>query len=140
MYQKIGILVVLASVLLSAGLLATPSLKVTNAQENGNGAQENGNGAQENGNGAQENGNGAQENGNETQGAQGNQTKTIDVDGWITTLKENHPAMANIGEAQDVKDVIGKIQDIEGKEAVKELLALRVLKDLMDLKAAQEGQ
>lgn len=34
MNQKIGILVVLASVLLSAGLLATPSLKVVNAQGN----------------------------------------------------------------------------------------------------------
>jgi hypothetical protein len=34
MYQKIGILAVLASVLLSAALLATPSLKVANAQGN----------------------------------------------------------------------------------------------------------
>jgi hypothetical protein len=34
MYQKIGILVVLAGVLLSAALLATPSFKVANAQEN----------------------------------------------------------------------------------------------------------
>ena len=34
MYQKLGILAVLASVLLSAGLLATPSFKVANAQEN----------------------------------------------------------------------------------------------------------
>ncbi len=41
MYQKIGILVVLASVLLSAGLLATPSFKVANAQGNETGAQGN---------------------------------------------------------------------------------------------------
>ena len=34
MYQKIGILAVLAGVLLSGALLATPSLKVTNAQGN----------------------------------------------------------------------------------------------------------
>jgi hypothetical protein len=34
MYQKIGILVVLASVLLSGALLVTPSLKVVNAQGN----------------------------------------------------------------------------------------------------------
>ena len=34
MYQKIGILAVLASVLLSTGLLATPTFKVANAQEN----------------------------------------------------------------------------------------------------------
>jgi hypothetical protein len=33
-YQKIGILAVLASVLLSAALLATPSFKVANAQGN----------------------------------------------------------------------------------------------------------
>ena len=34
MYQKIGILAVLASVLLSAALVATPTFKVANAQEN----------------------------------------------------------------------------------------------------------
>jgi len=34
MYQKIGILAVLASVLLSTGLLAHPTFKVANAQEN----------------------------------------------------------------------------------------------------------
>jgi hypothetical protein len=34
MQQKIGILAVLASVLLSAAVIATPSLKVANAQEN----------------------------------------------------------------------------------------------------------
>jgi hypothetical protein len=34
MYQKIGIIAVLASVLLSAALLATPTFKVANAQEN----------------------------------------------------------------------------------------------------------
>lgn len=34
MYQKIGILSLLAGVLLSAALLATPSLKVSNAQMN----------------------------------------------------------------------------------------------------------
>jgi hypothetical protein len=69
--------------------------------------------------------------------AQGNETKSIDVEGWINTLKENHP---NIEKAQDVKDVIGKIKAMEAKEAVKDLLVLRVLNNLMDLKAAQEGQ
>src|SRR4029453_13672528 len=34
MYQKIGILTLLASVLLSAALLATPTFRVANAQEN----------------------------------------------------------------------------------------------------------
>ncbi|HEY7078708.1 MAG TPA: hypothetical protein VH500_03340 [Nitrososphaeraceae archaeon] len=34
MYQKLGILAVLASVLLSAAVLTTPSLKVANAQGN----------------------------------------------------------------------------------------------------------
>ena len=73
--------------------------------------------------------------GNETKST--NETKSIDVEGWTNTLKENHP---NIEQAQDVKDVIGKIKAMEAKEAVKDLLALRVLNDLMDLKAAQEGQ
>jgi len=52
-------------------------------------------------------------------------------------LKENHP---KIEQAQDVKDINGKIKAMGAKEAVKDLLALRVLNDQMDLKAAQEGQ
>ena len=118
MYQKIGILAVLASVLLSAGLLATPSLKIANAQ------------------------------GNETQG---NQTKTIDVDKWITTLKENHPGLAALEDqckatdpthgACDVKDSIGKIIGMkDAKEAVKTLEALQLYHALIDFKAVQEAQ
>ena len=52
-------------------------------------------------------------------------------------MKENHP---KIEQAQDVKDINGKIKAMRAKEAVKDLLALRVLNDQMDLKAAQEGQ
>jgi hypothetical protein len=118
MYQKIGILAVLASVLLSAALLVTPTLKVANAQ------------------------------GNETQG---NQTKTIDVDKWITTLKENNPGLAALEDeckatdpthgVCDVKDSIGKIIGMkDAKEAVKTLEALRLFHSLMDFKAAQEAQ
>ena len=73
--------------------------------------------------------------GNETKST--NETKSIDVEGQINTLKENHP---KIEQAQDVKDINGKIKAMGAKEGVKDLLALRVLNDLMDLKAAQEGQ
>lgn len=95
-------LALLASVLLSAAFLATPTVKVTNAQANA--------------------------------------TQGLDVDGWIKTLKENHPTLANIQEAQDVKDVVTKIQAMDAKQAVKDLLALHILSDLMELKAAQEAQ
>ena len=72
--------------------------------------------------------------------AQANETKALDVDGWIAKVKENHPALANIGEAGDVKDVIIKIKAMDGKEAVRTLLALHILNDLQELKAAEEAQ
>lgn len=106
MYQKLGILAILASVLVSAALFATPSLKVVNAQQN-----------------------------------QTNQTKGIDVDKWINTLKENHPLLASLAEAKDMKDAFGKIKAIQDvKEAVRTLEALHLLHELQDFKAAQEAQ
>ena len=63
--------------------------------------------------------------------AQANQTKGLDVDKWIVVLKQNHPTLADIQQAQDLKDA---------KEAVRDLLALRILNDLMDLKTLQEAQ
>jgi len=79
-------------------------------------------------------------NGQENETKSANETKTIDVEGWINTLKENHPTLSGIEQAQDVKDVIEKINAMEAKEAVKDLLALHVLNDLMELKAAQEAE
>ena len=95
-------LAVLASVLLSAAFLATPTLKVANAQAN--------------------------------------ETKTLDVDGWIKTLKENHPSLGSVEQTKDVQEVVVKIKAMETKEAINDLLALHVLNDLMELKAAQEAQ
>lgn len=63
--------------------------------------------------------------------AQANQTKGLHVDKWIVVLKQNHPTLADIQQAQDLKDA---------KEAVRDLLALRILNDLMDLKTLQEAQ
>ena len=82
---------------------------------------------------------------------QGNQTKTIDVDGWITTLKENHPGLAALEDqckaedpmhgVCDVKDAIGKIIVMkDAKEAVKTLEALQLYHALIDFKATQEAQ
>ena len=99
MNKQIGMLAVLATVLVTAAFLATPTMKVANAQAN--------------------------------------QTKTLDVDGWIKTLKENHPTLANIAESSDVKDVIAKLKGMDVKEAVQDLLALHILNDLQELKAAQ---
>jgi len=73
--------------------------------------------------------------------AQANETKTIDVDKWIVVLKQAHPTLADVKQAQDVKDTLTKIKDLkDAKEAVRDLLALHVLNDLMELKAAQEAQ
>jgi len=102
MNKQIGMLAVLATVLLSAAFLATPTFKVANAQAN--------------------------------------ETKGLDVDKWILTLKANHPTLAAIEQAQDVKDAITKIKAMDAKEAVKDLLALHILNDLMELKTAQEAQ
>ena len=113
MYQKIGILVVLASVLLSTTLLATPSLKVANAQ------------------------------GNETQGnkTQGSQTQGLPIEAWIKILKDKNPALPGVEQDSKVKDAIGKIKAMQDpKQAVETFNALQALQQLMNLKSAQEAQ
>ena len=113
MYQKIGILAVLASVLLSAALLATPNFKVVNAQENQTG-------------------------GNQTMGSQ---AQGLDVDKWIVVLKKSNPTLNNIEQSPDVKEAIGKIKAMQDpKEAVKTLDALYTLQQLMNLKSLKEAQ
>ncbi len=115
MYQKIGILAVLASVLLSAGLLATPTFKVANAQEN-------------------------QTEGNQTEGKP-TQVQGLPLDLWINSLKQNHPTLADVEEDPKVRDVIEKIKGMQDpKEATKNLEALDALQKLIILKALQEGQ
>ena len=93
MNKQIGLLAVVATVLLTAAFLATPTMKAANVQAN--------------------------------------QTKGLHVDKWIVVLKQNHPTLADIQQAQDLKDA---------KEAVRDLLALHILNDLMDLKTLQEAQ
>ena len=111
MYQKIGILAVLAGVLLSGALLATPSLKVANAQ------------------------------GNQSVGMQTQEIQGLPVDTWIKVLKDKNPALANIEQSPDVKDAIGKIKAMKDpREAVDAFNALQALQQLMDLKSAQEAQ
>ena len=113
MYQKIGILAVLTSVLLSAALLATPNFKVVNAQENQTG-------------------------GNQTMGSE---AKGLPVEQWIIVLKKDNPALANIEQSQDVKDAIGKIKAMKDpNEAVKTFNALGALQQLMNIKSAQEAK
>ena len=113
MYQKIGILAVLASVLLSAALLASPSFSVAYAQEN-------------------------QTQGNQTQAMQ---TQGVDVDRWIVVLKETNPTLKDIEQSPDVKEAIAKIKAMpDPKEAVKNLDALYTLQQLMNLKDLKEAQ
>jgi hypothetical protein len=103
---------VLASVLLSGALLATPSLKVVNAQ------------------------------GNETQGNQTQtQTQGLPVEAWIKILKDKNPTLKDIEQDPKVKDAIGKIKGMQDpKEAVDTFNALQTLTQLQNLKSAQEGQ
>ena len=80
MYQKTVILAVMASIMMSAALLATPSFRVANAQ--------------------------------------GNMTATAgiaDVDKLIQTIKGNHPTLAAIEEAKDLKSVIEKVKALRPK-------------------------
>lgn len=110
MYQKIGILVVLASVLLSTALIATPSLKVANAQ------------------------------GNETQGnqtmAQGLPIETWikilkDKNPALKDVEQDSKVNDAIGKIKGMQDP---------KQAVEAFNALQALQQLQNLKSAQEAQ
>ena len=105
----------LASVLFSTVLLATPSFNVANAQ--GNATQ-----------------------GNATQG-DATQVQGLPLDLWINSLKQNHPTLAGVEEDPKVRDVIEKIKGMQDpKEATKNLEALDALQKLIILKALQDGQ
>jgi hypothetical protein len=111
MYQKIGILAVLASVLLSATVLATPGLKVANAQ------------------------------GNQTAQMNQTQIQGLPVDQWIIVLKEENPALADIEQSPSVKDAIEKIKAMQDpQQAVDTFNALQALQQLLNIKSAQEAQ
>lgn len=110
MYQKIGILAVLASILLSAALLATPTFKVVNAQ------------------------------GNETQGnqtmAQGLPIETWikilkDKNPALKDIEQDSKVKDAIGKIKAMQDP---------KQAVETFNALQALQQLMNLKSAQEAQ
>ena len=112
MNQKIGVLAVLAGVLLSAAVLATPSLKAANAQDNQTSGM------------------------NQTEG-----TKGLPADKWIIVLKQQNPVLEKIEQSQEVKDAIGKIREMKDpREAVEAFNALQALQQLMDIKTAQEAQ
>jgi hypothetical protein len=75
--------------------------------------------------------------------AQGNDTSTIDTDVWMAALKSKHPTLAAIPDIADIaedKGVIGMLKDLDTKEAVKTLIALNIVRDLIQYKQAQEVQ
>ena len=72
--------------------------------------------------------------------AQGNATSTINIDIWVEALKAKHPTLATIADIAEDKDVIGKLKDLDAKEAIKTLIALNIVRDLMQYKQAQEVQ
>ena len=112
MNQKIYMLAVLAGVLLSSAVLATPSLKAASAQDNQTSSM------------------------NQTKG-----TKGLPVDTWILVLKQKNPVLEKIEQSQEVKDAIGKIREMKDpREAMEAFNALGALQQLMDIKSAQEAQ
>jgi hypothetical protein len=72
--------------------------------------------------------------------AQGNATSIINVDIWVEALKAKHPTLATIADIAEDKDVIGKLKDLDAKEAIKTLIALNIVRDLVQYKQAQEVQ
>ena len=110
MNQKIGILVVLASVLLSGALLVTPSLKVVNAQ-----------------------GNQTQGNQTQTQGLPVDGWIKIlkDKNPTLKDIEQDPKVKDAIGKIKAMQDP---------KEAVKTLDALYALQQLMNLQSLKEGQ
>ena len=110
MYQKIGILVVLASVLLSGALLVTPSLKVVNAQ-----------------------GNETQGNQTQTQGLPVEAWIKIlkDKNPTLKDIEQDPKVKDAIGKIKAMQDP---------KEAVDTFNALQTLTQLQNLKSAQEAQ
>jgi hypothetical protein len=74
---------------------------------------------------------------------QSNATSTIDTSAWIEALKAAHPTLASIPDIADIeedKGVIEKLKGLDAKEAVKTLIALNIVRDLLEYKAAQEVQ
>ena len=58
----------------------------------------------------------------------------------MEALKAKHPTLATIADIAEDKDVIGKLKDLDAKEAIKTLIALNIVHDLMQYKQAQEVQ
>jgi hypothetical protein len=65
--------------------------------------------------------------------AQGNMTAVIDVDTLSKNIKERHPILAQMGAEED-KDLISKIKDMDAKEAIKTEIALNILRLLQQYK------
>ena len=107
MYKKIGILAVLASVLLSAGLLATPSFKVANAQ--GNETQ-----------------------GNQTNGA--NVDKWIVVlkqdNPTLSDIEQSPDVKDAIGKIKAMQDPKEAVKTLDALYALQQLLNLKSLKEV----------
>jgi hypothetical protein len=108
--KQLGMLTVVASVLLSAGLLATPSFNVANAQENGNETQ-----------------------GNQTQGLPVEAWIKIlkDENPALADVEQDPKVTDAIGKIKEMQDP---------KQAVDTFNALQALQQLMNIKSAQEAQ
>ena len=72
----------------------------------------------------------AQSNASQTEG---NLTTVIDVDTLSKNIKERHPILAQMGADED-KDLIEVIKDMDPKEAIKTMIALNMLRLLQQYK------
>lgn len=75
--------------------------------------------------------------------AQSNATNTVDPDAWIEALKAKHPTLAAIPDIADIeedRDVVGKLKALDSNEAVRTLMALNIVRDLIQYKHALEVQ
>jgi hypothetical protein len=67
------------------------------------------------------------------QGNESNVTKVIDVDTLSKNIQERHPILAQMSADED-KDLIAKIKDLDAKEAVNTLIVLDMLRLLQQYK------
>ena len=75
--------------------------------------------------------------------AQGNATSTVDPNAWIEALKAKHPTLAAIPDIADIeedRDVVGKLKALDSNEAVRTLMALNIVRNLIQYKHALEVQ
>jgi hypothetical protein len=129
-YAKVAIFLIAASLLSTTALVISPT-RTAFAQGNMSMA------APETMN-AMENATGSMSNTNATGANVTGLTVVMDVDTFKNLLKQNHPLLAQVQEDED-RDLIAKIKAQEVKQALKNEIALNILRLLAQYKAIDES-